>query len=120
MRIAKIITIIVVLTILSGVGFVYLAPESALRLVVGTMRACAGLERKEIRLPNGLYYGYLDGGKGAPLLLVHGFGANKDNFTPIAGLLTKHYRVIIPNRLRRVVAPDGCQLLPHGAGRTAP
>jgi pimeloyl-ACP methyl ester carboxylesterase len=97
MRIAKIITAIVILIVISAVGFVYLAPRSALHLMVKGMRAHAGLERKEIRLPDGLTFVYLEGGKGVPLMLVHGFGANKDNFTPVAGLLTKRYRVIIPD-----------------------
>jgi pimeloyl-ACP methyl ester carboxylesterase len=80
-------------------GFVYLASESAARLLIHAMRARAGLDRKEIRLPDGLRYVYLEGGQGAPLMLLHGFGANKDNFTIVAGLLTKHYRVIIPDHI---------------------
>ncbi len=99
MRIAKIITAMVVLIVVSAAGFVCLAPESAFHLVVNAMRAKAGLQRKEIRLPDGLSYVYLDGGQGAPLMLLHGFGANKDNFTRVASLLTKHYRVIIPDHI---------------------
>jgi triacylglycerol lipase len=40
---------------------------------------------------------YLEGGKGGVLLLIHGFGGDKDNFTRIARFLTPHYRVIIPD-----------------------
>ncbi|MBA5690387.1 alpha/beta fold hydrolase [Rugamonas apoptosis] len=40
---------------------------------------------------------YLEGGRGAPLVLVHGFGGDKDNFTRIARFLTPHYRVVIPD-----------------------
>ena len=40
---------------------------------------------------------YLEGGKGEVLLLIHGFGGDKDNFTRIARFLTPHYRVIIPD-----------------------
>ena len=32
-------------------------------------------------------------------MLLHGFGADKDNFTPVAGYLTTHYRVIIPDHI---------------------
>src|SRR5262249_61814458 len=40
---------------------------------------------------------YLEGGSGEPLILVHGFGATKDNFTRVAAYLTPHYRVLIPD-----------------------
>ena len=40
---------------------------------------------------------YLDRGSGEPMLLVHGFGGDKDNFTRVAGLLVRRYRVIIPD-----------------------
>ena len=60
-------------------------------------RSRADLARKEIALPGGLRMVYLDGGQGAPLVLVHGFGADKDNFTRVARGLTPHYRVIVPD-----------------------
>jgi pimeloyl-ACP methyl ester carboxylesterase len=60
-------------------------------------RSRAGLERKEIALADGTRVVYLDGGSGAPLVLVHGFGADKDNFTRVARFLTPHYRMIAPD-----------------------
>lgn len=60
-------------------------------------RSRAGLARKEIALPDGSRIVYLEGGSGAPLVLVHGFGADKDNFTRVARYLTPHYRVIVPD-----------------------
>jgi len=60
-------------------------------------RSRAGVERKEIALPDGTRMVYLEGGSGAPLVLVHGFGADKDNFTRVARYLTPHYRVIVPD-----------------------
>lgn len=99
MRIAKWILAITASIVMVLTGFTYLAPESAFRLLVKAMRAHAGLDRKAIQLPDGLRYVYLDGGRGAPLLLLHGFGANKDSFIRVAGLLTKHYRVIIPDHI---------------------
>jgi pimeloyl-ACP methyl ester carboxylesterase len=60
-------------------------------------RSHAGLTRKALTLPDGTRFVYLEGGNGAPLVLVHGFGADKDNFTRIARYLTPHYRVIIPD-----------------------
>ena len=60
-------------------------------------RSRAGLARKEIALADGTRIVYLEGGTGAPLVLVHGFGADKDNFTRVARYLTPHYRVIVPD-----------------------
>jgi len=62
-------------------------------------RRQSGLERKEIELPDGLRYAYLEGGQGEPLMLLHGFGGNKDNFTRAARFLTPHYRVIVPDHI---------------------
>jgi len=60
-------------------------------------RAVAGLQRKETTLADGTHMVWLEGGSGAPLVLVHGFGADKDNFTRVARYLTPHYRVIVPD-----------------------
>jgi len=62
-------------------------------------RGLAGLVRKEMELPGGLRYVYLEGGTGEPLMLLHGFGANKDNFVRVAKYLTPNYRVIIPDHI---------------------
>jgi pimeloyl-ACP methyl ester carboxylesterase len=84
-----------------GVGvYIYTtAPERAVRAALAYERRLAGLERKAATLANGLTYVYLEGGRGAPLLLLHGFGANKDNFTRVAKYLTPHYRVIVPDHI---------------------
>jgi pimeloyl-ACP methyl ester carboxylesterase len=60
-------------------------------------RSRAGLQRKELTLVDGTHVVYLEGGSGEPLVLVHGFGADKDNFTRVARFLTPHYRVISPD-----------------------
>ena len=60
-------------------------------------RSRADLQRKEITLPDGTHMVWLEGGQGAPLVLVHGFGADKDNFTRAARWLTPHYRVVVPD-----------------------
>jgi pimeloyl-ACP methyl ester carboxylesterase len=75
----------------------YFAPATFLNLVMGFARRKAGLVRKEITLPGGLRHVYLEGGEGEPLLLLHGFGANKDNFVQIAPYLRDRFRLIIPD-----------------------
>lgn len=99
MRLIKLALAAVAVLLLAAVGFVYLAPETATTFALNTERQIAGLERKEIDLPGGLHYVYLEGGKGEPLMLLHGFGADKDNFTRVARFLTPHYRVIVPDHL---------------------
>ncbi|MCE5211920.1 MAG: alpha/beta hydrolase [Deltaproteobacteria bacterium] len=99
MRIIKAAVIFIIICIAAGVGFLYLAPQKATALALDVERMRSGLERKEIDLPNNLHYVYLEGGKGEPLILLHGFGANKDNFTRVARYLTPHYRVIIPDHI---------------------
>ena len=83
----------------AGAYFLLAAPERAVRAALDYERRLAGLERREIELPGGIKYVYLEGGKGEPLLLLHGFGANKDNFTRVAKYLTPHYRVIVPDHI---------------------
>lgn len=79
--------------------YFYFSPERLVRLALDYERGLAGLARKELELPGGLRYVYLEGGMGEPLMLLHGFGANKDNFVRVAKYLTPRYRVIIPDHI---------------------
>lgn len=99
MRIIKSVLLFVIVCVLAGVGFLYLAPQKATSLALDIERKRSGLERKEITISGDLHYVYLEGGKGEPLILLHGFGANKDNFTRAARYLTPRYRVIIPDHI---------------------
>lgn len=99
MRIMKFGLAAIAALALALTALLYLAPETATRLLIDTGRQMSGLVRKEIDLPGGLHYVYLEGGTGEPLMLLHGFGANKDNFARAARFLTPHYRVIIPDHI---------------------
>jgi pimeloyl-ACP methyl ester carboxylesterase len=79
--------------------YFYFSPERLVRRALDYERGLAGLVRKEAELPGGLRYVYLEGGMGEPLMLLHGFGANKDNFVRVAKYLTPRYRVIIPDHI---------------------
>lgn len=79
-----------------GVALVtyWVAPASFLRAAAATERWGAGLSRKEIQIP-GFRIVYLDsGGGGTPLVLVHGFGGEKDNWVRVARKLRPQLRVI--------------------------
>jgi pimeloyl-ACP methyl ester carboxylesterase len=84
------------LFILSGCASTY---RKVADYAIRSDRQQAGLERKEITLPDGLKYVYLEGGQGEPLMLLHGFGANKDTFARVSRYLTAHYRVIVPDHI---------------------
>lgn len=69
-----------------------LFPARAARICLDLDRRRAGLELKKGALP------YLEGGSGSEtIVLLHGFGADKDNYLRVAPLLAAHYRVLIPD-----------------------
>jgi pimeloyl-ACP methyl ester carboxylesterase len=72
------------------------APEAMTAYGLMLERRISGLSTKSLHV-DGFDIPYLEGGKGEVLLLIHGFGGDKDNFTRIARFLTPHYRVIIPD-----------------------
>ncbi len=71
------------------------------QVALAAERRHADLQRKDVTLPDGTHIAYLDGGSAAGggdvLVLVHGFGADKDNFTRVARWLTPHMRVVVPD-----------------------
>lgn len=85
--------------LVTGIGL-YLAykffPARVYDALVKFQRNAAGLARREITLGDHTI-AYLEGGQGEPLLLLHGFGAEKDHWTQIAKFLTPHFRVIAPD-----------------------
>lgn len=73
-----------------------LLPATAARWGLGLERWRSGLHLRTATLA-GYELPYLEGGAGEPLLLIHGFGGDKDNFTRMARFLTPHCRVICPD-----------------------
>lgn len=72
------------------------APATAARLGLALERRLAGLhvstfQSGRVSMP------YLEGGRGDSIVLVHGFGGDKDNFTRAARFLTTSWRVLIPD-----------------------
>ena len=94
MRLPALATIFICMLMLAGCDTL----EPALtRSALSVERWRSDLIRKEIVVPDGSHIVFLEGGTGEPLVLLHGFGADKDNFTRVAHWLTAHYRVIIPD-----------------------
>lgn len=79
-----------------GLATYHLFPGLVLSLALRMARTAAGLEERTIRAA-GHRIQYLSGGTGETLLLLHGFAANKDNWTRVAAYLTPHFHVVAPD-----------------------
>ncbi len=73
-----------------------LAPMTTAIFLRDLSRTAAGLESKTLDV-QGMKFPYLQGGTGAPLILVHGFTDNKDTWDAIAPYLTPQYTVYAPD-----------------------
>jgi pimeloyl-ACP methyl ester carboxylesterase len=84
--------------IVAAVSLIALFPEKTTAIAFDLERYASGLERKTIVVGDETWH-YLDGGPrdADVLLMIHGFGADKDNWTRFAGSLTNEYRVIAPD-----------------------
>ena len=70
--------------------------DSTVSNIIMSLRGLAGLSEKSIRV--GKYtIVYLEGGRGESVLLLHGFGADKDNWNLFSQYVTKKYHVIAPD-----------------------
>lgn len=74
----------------------YLAPGAVLHGAVAVARRAAHLRAATVTV-DAHRVSYLEGGKGEALLLLHGFGANKDNWTPIAPYLARRFHLYVPD-----------------------
>ncbi|WP_420468496.1 alpha/beta fold hydrolase [Panacagrimonas sp.] len=97
MNVLKGLVVIAIAALLAAPAVYWLSPSLFLRAAVALERADAGLSSQQLAIP-GFSLRYLDsGGAGAPLLLVHGFGGDKDNWTRLAKHLGDDIRVIAPD-----------------------
>ena len=83
-----------ILLLAATAGVLYLSPGALLASVQFVERQLAGLEPRTVQV-EGLTIHYYEGGpaEGEPLLMLHGFGANRDNWLRFARHF-KDYRVI--------------------------
>lgn len=95
-KILKVSLGLVALSVLLFVGIYFLFPEALLKLAVKAGRYSAGLVKKEIQVDDHKIV-YLEGGRGQTVLLLHGFGANKDSWMQFAKFLTGDYHLVIPD-----------------------
>jgi abhydrolase domain-containing protein 6 len=65
-------------------------------MLIGLERFTSGFRRRTVQIGDHRIV-YSEGGKGEPVVLVHGFGASADSWNRFAAQLTKRYRVIAPD-----------------------
>ena len=89
------LSIPLIILVAAVVGYLFF-PGATLKTLIRIERGIAGLDQKSIDVGS-LHFEYLEGGEGEVLVLLHGFGGNKDNWTRLARYLTPHFRVIAPD-----------------------
>jgi pimeloyl-ACP methyl ester carboxylesterase len=87
--------VIVVAVVALLAGFYFLFPETVFKLAIDAQRRSAGLAKKDVQV-DGQTTVYLEGGKGETVLLLHGFGGNKDAWAAFAKYISG-YHLVIPD-----------------------
>lgn len=80
------------------IGLMALFPEQTTNLGIRAERSASGLEHKTVVIGDETWH-YLEGGPhdADVVLLLHGFGGDKDNWTRFSRSLTDYFRVIAPD-----------------------
>jgi len=89
----KILVSAAVLIVLAACVFYFAFPERLYRISVALERKTAGLTEKQVQVGQ-FTICYLEGGQGETLLLLHGFGADKDSWNRLAKHLTPKFHVV--------------------------
>ncbi|ROH92978.1 alpha/beta hydrolase [Stagnimonas aquatica] len=114
------LALLVPLLVFGGVaGLAWLAPDTATGLAIQAERRASGLHERRVTV-DGLDWVLLEGGPDGdtapPLVLIHGFGGDKDNWTRVARTLTQTQRVLIPD----LIGFGDSDQPPISAGYTVP
>lgn len=89
------LTIAVIVVVIAAVLY-FVAPAYLYNKAMDGLRKDAGLTLKSVNIPD-FKIVYAEGGTGDTIIMVHGFGGNKDNWLRLAKYFTPNYRVIIPD-----------------------
>lgn len=83
------------LIVAAGAATLYLSPATLLASVQFTERQLAGLDSRQVQVGDFNIHYYEGGPQGAEtILMIHGFGADKDNWPRFSRPLTARYHVI--------------------------
>jgi pimeloyl-ACP methyl ester carboxylesterase len=89
------LTLAVVVIIIAAILY-FAAPAYLYNKAINGLRKDAGLTIKSVNIPD-FKIVYAEGGAGDTIIMLHGFGGNKDNWPRFAKYFTPNYRVIIPD-----------------------
>ena len=94
----KLLLWIVLALLAAGILTYLLFPRMLFNQARNALRRKGGMALKSIRVDS-IVWPYLEGGNpaGKPVVLVHGFGGDKDNWSFYAPYLTGEYRLICPD-----------------------
>ncbi|WP_108809837.1 alpha/beta fold hydrolase [Sphingorhabdus sp. Alg231-15] len=84
-----------ILALLAGY---FILPKALYDLMTALLRFRGGMRQKSVKVGDNVWP-YLEGGRrdGVPMVLLHGFGGDKDNWSIYAPHITKHLRLIAPD-----------------------
>nr|XP_061806034.1 lipase 3-like [Nerophis lumbriciformis] len=92
----KALLILVALFLVACSAYFFTPPQQVYRTALAVEQRLAGLVTKSVDV-DGLNWQYLEGGRGKPLVLLHGFAADKGNWIRLARHLSKDARIIAPD-----------------------
>ncbi|MFH0812097.1 MAG: alpha/beta hydrolase [Pseudomonadota bacterium] len=92
----KFIVALLLTLVLAGVMIYFWFPDWLIESGIRALRWWVGLKRYEVQVDDHRWV-YLEGGKGEPILFLHGFGADKDRWGPFLKTFRGSYRVIAPD-----------------------
>jgi len=92
----RIILLVICLAIVIPIILYVATPKLIVKRLIGFQRKAARLTVKSAAVGDHTIV-YSEGGTGETILMVHGFGGNKDNWLRFAKFFTPQYHVIIPD-----------------------
>lgn len=92
----RIILLVICLAIIIPIILYVAAPRLIVKRLIGLQRKAAKLTVKSAVVGDHTIV-YSEGGTGETIIMVHGFGGNKDNWLRFAKFITPQYHVLIPD-----------------------
>ncbi len=89
------IGLLVLVILVGGTGILFYL-RNLTRLALWAIRRSLGFSRHELAIGKHRL-AYLQGGKGPTLVLLHGFGGSKENWSRLCAYLSADYHVVVPD-----------------------
>ncbi|MCP3898206.1 MAG: alpha/beta fold hydrolase [Desulfobacteraceae bacterium] len=89
----KKLLIVILILVLIPVVLYFGFPQVLYNFSINSVRKAAGLSKKVIQVDKYSIH-YLEGGKGESVLLLHGFNADKDNWSKFSESLVENYHIV--------------------------